>query len=77
MVEKKVKRDEVRFVVGHTMKTYPGLFFYSGFGSGYLFTEESEFDCNTTEAREECKRIGIRFRMVDKFSGYSPVYLGD
>ncbi len=48
----------------------PGLYWYSGWGTGYFFRPDGTMlDCSPTEARAEARRLGIEadYRYVDSF----------
>lgn len=47
----------------------PGLYWYSGFGSGTLFRPGGTMflNCSPIEAAQECDMLGIEFRYVDSF----------
>ena len=59
----------------------PGLYWYSGLGSGYFFRPDGTMlDCSPSEARAEARRLGIErdFRYVDSFINTgSAVCVGD
>jgi hypothetical protein len=48
---------------------HPGLYWYSGLGSGTLFRPDGTMLLNIppSEANAECRRLGIQFRYVDSF----------
>lgn len=72
------KDTECRFVRGHTVKAFAGLFFYHGFGMGYFYHPDgTKHWLSTTQAADAAREAGVKFRNVDSFSDYVPTALGD
>jgi hypothetical protein len=48
---------------------YPGLYWYSGLGSGTFFRPDGTMllDCSPQEADAEARRLGINCHFVDSF----------
>lgn len=57
---------------------FAGLFYYSGFGYGYLYiSPENREWMDRTEALKKCHELGLKYEFVDSLEGYQSVYLGD
>jgi len=59
---------------------HPGLYWYSGLGSGTFFRADGTMlaDCTPQEAYREAMRLGLRYRYVDSFCNIGrAIYMGD
>jgi len=59
---------------------HPGLYWYSGLGSGTFFRADGTMllNCTPQEAGAEARRLGLEFRYVDSFINIgSAIYVGN
>jgi hypothetical protein len=56
---------------GYELAPYPGLFYYSGFGLGYLYKADGTREwMSFTEAVKESAELGLNFSFVDSMEGF-------
>lgn len=57
----------------------PGLYWYSGLGSGTFFRPDGTMllDCTPQEAHAEARAVGVEMRYVDSFVNIHAMYVGD
>ena len=75
--------DQARYHCGHgrgyvpLLDVFPGLYWYSGLGSGTLFRDDGTMllNCTPQEGYAEAKRLGLEYRYIDSFitSSFSSV----
>jgi len=74
-----VKGDEHKYYGSNT--TYncvPGLFVYSGFGSGsYHSIDGNIYSCSTSESADMAKLEQVEWKNIDSFAYHRTVYVGD
>jgi hypothetical protein len=60
------------------MDAFPGLYWYSGLGSGTFFRPDGTMllNCSPQEANAEARSVGVEMRYVDSFSCYRPTRVG-
>lgn len=65
--------DKARFHKGkgpeEFFDVFPGLYWYSGLGSGTFFRADGTMllNCSPSEAYAEAQRLGLEYRYVDSF----------
>lgn len=75
------KGDKAKYHVGRgerpEFEVFPGLYWYSGLGSGTFFRPDGTMllNCTMQEASAEARKLGVEYRFVDSFvvSSFSSV----
>ena len=61
-----------------TYDCLPGLFVYSGFGTGNYYSSDGKiYSCSTSEASEMARLEQVEWRHIDSFNYYQSTYVGD